>query len=431
MQRWWPMVTKGTLHADFRAGMAGTIILLPQAVAYATIAGLPPEFGSYTAIVPVVVSALFGSSWHLVSGPTAAISIVVFATISPLAEPGSAAYINLLMTLTFLVGIFTLALGIMRMGVLVNFISHSVVIGFTAGAAILIAVSQLKNFFGLKLPTGGSFYSTLTRSGINYTAGARTPLASVFSAMLLVLTLLLFAPLVRYLPIASMASLLFMVAYSLIDFHHIKIVTRTSHSESAVLFTTLLATLFLELEFAIYAGVILSLILFLDRTAHPTIRDAVPAPDEGSYHFIPQTNQPDCCQLKMVFIDGAIYFGAVDHVQQTFRSIDETNPAQKHSLVLAPGISFVDIAGAELLSQEARRRRLMAGSLYFHRLKEPIVDTLAKGGYLDQVGRENLFSMGQDVIAAIYPKLDSEVCRHCKAKIFKQCHVALPNGEPR
>ena len=104
------MVTKGTLHADFRAGMAGTIILLPQAVAYATIAGLPPEFGSYTAIVPVVVSALFGSSRHLVSGPTAAISIVVFATISPLAEPGSAAYINLVMTLTFLVGIFTLAL---------------------------------------------------------------------------------------------------------------------------------------------------------------------------------------------------------------------------------------------------------------------------------------------------------------------------------
>ena len=249
--------------------------------------------------------------------------------------------------------------------------------------------------------------------------------------MLLVLTLLLFAPLVRYLPIASMASLLFMVAYSLIDFHHIKIVTRTSHSESAVLFTTLFATLFLELEFAIYAGVILSLILFLDRTAHPTIRDAVPAPDEGSYHFIPQTNQPDCCQLKMVFIDGAIYFGAVDHVQQTFRSIDETNPAQKHLLVLAPGISFVDIAGAELLSQEAKRRRLMNGGLYFHRLKEPIVDTPAKGGYLDQVGRENLFSMGQDVIAAIYPKLDSEVCRHCKSKIFKQCHVALPNGEPR
>lgn len=571
------MVTKKTLRADFMAGMAGTIILVPQAVAYATIAGLPAEFGLYTAIVPVVISALFGSSWHLVSGPTAALSIVVFATISPLAEPGSAAYINLVMTLTFLVGVFTLALGVARMGVLVNFISHSVVIGFTAGAAILIAVSQLKNFFGLKLPAGDSFHKTLfqffqqihvanpfivsvgvvtlvsgilarkyaskvpymitamlvgsvyalglkwlfgdsigvsmvpaiprslppisvpdfspdvlhklaaiavavtmlsltealsiaravalksgqridgnqefigqglantvgsffsgyvssgsfTRSGINYTAGARTPLASVFSAVLLVLVLLLFAPLVRYLPVASMAALLFMVAYSLIDLHHIKIVTRTSRSESAVLFTTLLATLFLELEFAIYAGVILSLILFLDRTAHPTIRNAVPAPDEGSYHFIPQTDQPDCCQLKMVFIDGAIYFGAVDHVQQTLHRVDEIDPAKKHLLVLAPGINFVDIAGAELLAQEANRRRLMAGGLYFHRLKDPVVDTLAKGGYLDQIGRENLFSMGTNVIGAIYPKLDSEVCRHCKAKIFRQCHVALPNGEPR
>ena len=577
MLRWWPMVTKRTLRADLMAGLSGTVILLPQAVAYATIAGLPPEFGLYTAIVPVIISALFGSSWHLVSGPTAAISLVVFATISPLAEPGSASYINLVMTLTFLVGVFKLAMGIARMGVLVNFISHSVIIGFTAGAGILIAVSQLKNFFGVNIPASGSFYDTLflffqqfhlinpfvvsvgvvtllsgilarryvpkipymitamltgslyalslnwlfgasigvstvaaiprslpplsrpeisveavhklaaialavtmlsltealsiaravalksgqridgnqefigqglanilgsffsgyvssgsfTRSGINYTAGAQTPLASVFSAALLVLTLLLFAPLAGYLPIASMAAILFMVAYSLIDLHHIKTITRTSRSESAVLFTTLLSTLFLELEFAIYVGVILSLILFLDRTARPAIRDAVPAPDEGSYHFVPQTNQPDCCQLKMVFIDGAIYFGAVDHVQQTLRRIDDLNPTQKHLLILAPGINFIDIAGAELLAQEAKRRKDMGGGLYFHRLKEPVVEVLTKGGHLDEIGRENLLTMGQNVIDAIYPKLDSDICRHCPTRIFNQCHVALPNGEPR
>ena len=157
------MVNRGSLRSDAIAGLSGTIILLPQAVAYAHIAGMPPEYGLYAAIIPVIFAALFGSSRHLVSGPTAALSIVVFSTISPLAEPGSATYIAYVLTLTFMVGLMQLALAFARMGMLVNFISHSVVIGFTAGAAILIAVSQLKNFFGLHYGSGGEFFGTLSR----------------------------------------------------------------------------------------------------------------------------------------------------------------------------------------------------------------------------------------------------------------------------
>ena len=152
MLQWWSMVDRRSLRADLLAGLTGTIILVPQAVAYAGIAGLPPEYGLYTAIVPVIVAALFGSSWHLVSGPTAALSIVIFATLSPLATPGSAAYIQLTLTLTFMTGVLMLAMGLARLGVLVNFISHSVVTGFTVGAAVLIAASQLKNFFGVAAP---------------------------------------------------------------------------------------------------------------------------------------------------------------------------------------------------------------------------------------------------------------------------------------
>lgn len=135
MMRWWPMVDQRSLRADALAGLTGTIILVPQAVAYASIAGLPPEYGLYTAIVPVIVSALFGSSLHLVSGPTAALSIVIFATLSPLAEPGSTAYIQLALTLTLMSGVLMLLMGLARLGFLVNFISHSVVLGFTAGGS--------------------------------------------------------------------------------------------------------------------------------------------------------------------------------------------------------------------------------------------------------------------------------------------------------
>ncbi|HET9403581.1 MAG TPA: SulP family inorganic anion transporter, partial [Burkholderiales bacterium] len=133
--RWWPRVNRATLRADALAGLTGAIIVLPQGIAFATLAGLPPQYGLYAAMVPAVVAALFGSSWHLVSGPTNVISIFLFASLSALAVPNSQEYISLALTLTFLVGAMQLAMGLARMGALVNFISHTVVISFTAGAA--------------------------------------------------------------------------------------------------------------------------------------------------------------------------------------------------------------------------------------------------------------------------------------------------------
>ena len=106
-------------------------------------------------------------------------------------------------------------------------------------------------------------------------------------------------------------------------------------------------------------------------------------------------------------------------------------PAHKHLLLLAPGINFIDSSGAELLAQEARRRRLLGGGLYFHRLQPAAVAVLDRAGHLQEIGRENLLAIGQNVIDAIYPKLDSEVCRNCPTRIFKQCQGALPNGEAR
>ncbi|MEI6662042.1 MAG: SulP family inorganic anion transporter, partial [Comamonadaceae bacterium] len=114
--RWWPRVNRTTTRADLIAGLTGGLILVPQGVAFATIAGMPPEYGLYAAMLPAVIAALWGSSWHLVSGPTTAISIVVFATMSPLAEAGSAAYVQLVLSLTFLVGVFQLLLGVFRFG---------------------------------------------------------------------------------------------------------------------------------------------------------------------------------------------------------------------------------------------------------------------------------------------------------------------------
>ena len=158
---WSREMDRFTLRADAMAGLTGALVVLPQGVAFATLAGMPPQYGLYAAMVPAVIAALFGSSRHLVSGPTTAASIVLFTALSSLATPGSPDYIRLALTLTLMVGIFELVLGLARFGFLVNFISHSVIVGFTAGAAIHIGASQLKHFLGLDIAPGLAVHETL------------------------------------------------------------------------------------------------------------------------------------------------------------------------------------------------------------------------------------------------------------------------------
>jgi len=157
---WWPRVNRASLRADAIAALISAVVVLPQGVAFATLAGLPPEYGLYCAMVPAVVAAFFGSSWHAVSGPTNAVSLYVFATVASLAVPGSGEYISLVLTLAFMSGALMLIMGLLRLGRVVNFVSHTVVVGFTAGAAVLIIASQLRNFFGIEVPAGSSFLST-------------------------------------------------------------------------------------------------------------------------------------------------------------------------------------------------------------------------------------------------------------------------------
>jgi SulP family sulfate permease len=287
-------------------------------------------------------------------------------------------------------------------------------------------LSNIAGAFFSGYASSGSF----NRSGANYEAGARTPLAAVSSAAILVVIVLAVAPLAAYLPLAVMAAILFMVAWGLFDFAHIRAILRTSRQETMVLMATFGAALFADLEFAIYAGVVLSLLLYLTRTAHPPVLDVKPDPGPNSYHFSSDTGLPDCPQLKMVRINGSLFFGAIDHVQSAFEQVDEANPGQKHLLVVASGINFVDMASAEMLAHEANRRRRLGGGLYFYRLKDAPRAVLEQCGHLDAIGRENLFPVKTRAVGEIYRRLDPEICRRCTVRIFRECRERLPNGEP-
>ncbi len=571
--RWWPMVNRDTVRADVLASVTGAIVVLPQGVAFAVIAGMPPEYGLYTAMVPAIIAAFFGSSWHLVSGPTTAASLVLFASLSAFAEPGSEQYVALAITLTFMVGVTQIAMGWARLGTLVNFISHSVIIGFTAGAAILIASNQIKHFFGVTIPRGlhfheilinfggqleqinpyvtiigvatlasgilikrfapkvpymivamvvgsivgvvldaiygnavtliktvgalpaslppltvpdfspatlkelapavlavtllalteaisigrsigiktgqhidsnqefigqgmsnvvGSFFSayvatgSFNRSGVNFQAGAKTPIAAGLSGLLLIGVVLAVAPLAAYLPNAAMAGILVLVAWGLIDFHHIKKIFTASRSDFSVMLLTFIATLTLELEFAILLGVMVSLVVYLSRTSRPKVVTRVPNPADAKRAFTTDSSIPECPQLKIVRIDGSLFFGAVSHVSESLRRFREQNPQQKSALLIASGINFIDVAGAELLAQEAQTYRRLGGHLYFYRIKEGVCEPLRRGGYITEIGDENMFISKTEALGEIFQALDKDICAHCDKRIFKECQSIEP-----
>ncbi|WP_040405751.1 SulP family inorganic anion transporter [Ectothiorhodospira sp. PHS-1] len=153
---WFPM-TLGSLRADLMAGLAVAMVLIPQSMAYAQLAGLPAVYGLYAAFLPVMVAALWGSSRQLATGPAAIVSLLTASALIPLAAPDSMEYITLAISLALLVGLLQLGMGLLRLGVLVSFISHPVIVGFTNAAAIIIVLSQVNQILGVPMISGGVF----------------------------------------------------------------------------------------------------------------------------------------------------------------------------------------------------------------------------------------------------------------------------------
>jgi SulP family sulfate permease len=275
-------------------------------------------------------------------------------------------------------------------------------------------------------PSSASF----NRSGLNYEAGARTPLAAALSAPLLIGVTFAVAPLLAHLPLASMAALLFMVAWSLLDFAAFRAILRSSRSEAAVLGFTFAATLLMNLEVAILVGVTLSLLVYLNRTSRPQMRAVAPDPRHSERRFGPIAQGiVECPQLKIMAVEGSIYFGAVDHVEAHFETLREVAREQKHLLVVSRNINFIDIAGGEALAREARARRWIGGRLWLQGLRQPAEDLLRKSGFMADVGEDAVFRDKQEAIARVFERLDPAICARCRARIFEEC-ASRPLREP-
>lgn len=543
---WVHEVDRHSLRADALAGLLGAVLALPQAIAFATLAGLPPAWGLYTAVVPCIVAALAGSSRFVLSGPTNAVSLALAAMLAPLALAGSADYLRLALVVTLVVGGVQTALALLRLGLLAHFLSPSVMLGFTSGAAVLIAwhagldlvgeaaalgvglgtlalAALLRRFWAggpyllvalvvgsvagwallrfAGLPLGfvgtlpqawpawqpvslqwsdvprlagiataltvislgqtiaiakmlaarsgqpldvnreclgqglsnivGSFFScfvssgSLNRSMPNFTGGARTPLAGVFSGLFVLALALAAAPLIAWVPMAAIAGLLLWVAGTLVDRHHWRRLLVQDRSEAAIAAATFVATLVVPLQEAVLGGVGLSLIAYLYRTSRPALRtmgvDAtVP---RRPLVVIDGTPTRECPQLKLLRMEGSVYFGAVAHVSDRLQTLRSAPEPARHLLVMAKSMNFIDDAGATLWQHEHERRLAMGGDLYFHRPRPEVLDTWRRHGFIDRLGPAHVFDDKRTAIATIVPRLDDAICARCTARVFDECAV--------
>jgi len=577
---WTQEVTAHTLRADATAGLLSAVLVLPQAIAFALLAGLPPQYGLYTAIVPCIVAALFGSSRLVLSGPTNAISLALFAMLTPLAIAGSDQYIQLALVVTILVGLIQASIGLLKLGMVANFISPAVLGGFTSGAAILIALHATGDAFGIdggqtsgawatatayanqwdaigwasvivsmstlftawlikrlfsarwpymliglligavlgvalnhlltplgwapvsqvghipspipsfQIPTmkwdqlsellgiafalsivalgqsisiakalgvrsgqtvdpnkefwgqglsnviGGFFSSyvscgSLNRSLPNFEAGAKTPLAAVASALILITAIALFGGALSYLPLAGIAALLILVAWALFDLPRWKALWRQQRTEFLIAATTAAATVLLRMEMAILIGTLLSLLVYLNRTSKPAVRlmgflSKNPRRHLENIDHVPSDERLACPQLAMIRMEGAVYFGATAHVSAHLAALRKAVDSPKHLLVMSRSMNFIDLSGAEMWENERQARLAAGGDLYFHRPREEVLKMWERTGFLDRLGPNHIFQTKEQAIATIFAQLDHDICRRCKVRAFTECATIEP-----
>lgn len=473
------------LKGDCIAGLTVAVMLVPQAMGYALLAGLPPVIGLYASTVPIVLYAFFGSSKHLAVGPVAMVSLLVFSTASGLAPPGSPQFISLVVLISLISGAMQIVLGICHGGFIVNFISDAVIVGFTSAAALIIAISQTGHLLGITLKggsfipiasalinkidhthlitlglsvvciftllilkkkapqfpaglltvvsatlfvyllrldevgvaiigtvpqgiprfslpnmncieiskllpgsativfvgymesiaiarslatrgkyavspdnellglgaanIGAAFFSGypvtggLSRTAVNYDAGANTPLASLFTAGIIVLTLLFFTPLFHFLPKAVLASIIVVAVAGLVEVAAWRNLFRIRISDGIVVVATFLATLFIGIEYGILLGIAFSLILFLWLSAHPGIVELGFVKEEDAYlnrlRYPLAVAVPNTLILR---IDGPLFFANTAFIENYIRNALADKNELNHIVINFSGVNNAD-----------------------------------------------------------------------------------------
>jgi SulP family sulfate permease len=535
---WMKSYSREDLSGDVSAGITVGVMLIPQGMAYAMLAGMPPIYGLYAATIPLIIYALMGTSRQLAVGPVAMVALLISSGVAPLAEVGSAQYVSFAILLALMVGVFQLLMGVFRLGFVVNFLSHPVISGFTSAAAIIIGLSQLKYLLGvdlgrskyihvilqqafenignihwptfvlgvvaigliialkkinkripgsllvvflgiaavyfLKLDEGGmqilkdvpeglpkmsapdidmeamtslfpvmlalslvgfmesyavakalqakhknyevvpnqeliglgtanivgSFFSSFPvmggfgRSAVNDQAGARTGLASIISAVLIILTLLFLTPLFYYLPKTILASIIMVAVYGLIDMKEAKHLWKNDKRDFAMLFVTFLGTLFLGVEEGILIGVILSLVMVVFRSAYPHVAQLGQVQGTDQYRNVARfENAVDREDLLIIRPDSQLFFANINFIRDKWDNWEKPKGDQLKCVVFnAKAVNAMDSSAVHFLEERFENYRSRGVEFYISGLRGPLRDYLTKNGFIQHLGEERFFS---------------------------------------
>ena len=563
--RYTAWLTKENLRDDFWAGLTGAVLVLPQGIAYAIIAGLPPQVGLYTSIISGTIAAVFGSSKHMISGPTAALSMVLSTSLASLYTHGDQSLVSLVCLMTLMIGVIQMVLAVLKVGKFVDFISHSVVQGFTSGAAILIAVSQFKYLLGIhtssaptllgyldgivsnlnqinyvalligiatimgaviwkhtirKIPyllgsmiigsllclfvdgqeayhvsmvaalSGslpslvfpdvsvhvisalfpaavaiaflglieaasisrsiamrskqkidgnkefigqglsnviGAFFQcypssgSFTRSGGNFDSGAKTPIASVISAVIVMLVLCTIPNVTSYIPMTVMSAGIMVIAWNLFDIKGVAHSIGKNKHEMMIFCGTLLSTLFLKLEYSIYVGIALSYIIFLLNTARPTITEVAPLirNNKRKLRNVERFGLEECPEIKILRIEGALYFGSTTYIQNLLHEYNK-NGIDNFIFILR-GVNFIDLSGEQFLCDEIHPQSHYSSKVSLCSLMGYIVDNL-KNSHLKAYFKQNPTGISPEfAIENAVNNVPLDVCATCTKRVFDEC----------
>jgi SulP family sulfate permease len=558
------------LRPDLIAAITVAVILLPQALAFALIVELPPAMGIYAAVAAGIVGALWGSSHQAHTGPTNAISLLVLSSLMITNEPGTAQFLVAAGLMAVMVGCFQLVMGLLRLGVLVNFVSHSVIVGFASGAGVLIAAKQLPHLLGLefeghtlvetiqgvttnlldahpfttvlgifsiviivwirrinpKLPTAliamalasivvfilgldgrgvavigllprgfppladvpifdldliaqlsagalavgaiglvettaisrsiatrtgqrldsnqefvgqglaniaAGFFSgyasagSFSRSAVNFKSGARSSMSALFSGVFVLIATFVLAPLGAYLPRTALAGVLIITAYDMFDRKEIERIFRGARGDAAILLVTFLGTLFLHIEFAVLAGILLSFALYIMSTSVPQVYPLLP--DDDFRHFTRQVHKPSCPQLGVIQIQGDLYFGAVSHFEQAIYDHSSQHPEQRFLLLRMGSVNQCDFSGIHALESIVKTYRDKGGDVFMCRVLEPIRKLMDSTGFSQNLGEDRFLSSDTAIEYIFHRIIDPAVCIYeCPVRAFKECQN-LPKRE--
>ncbi|NOX62215.1 MAG: STAS domain-containing protein [Chloroflexi bacterium] len=569
------------LRPDFVAGLTVAIVSLPQAIVFAFIAGLPPAMGLYGIIVGSIVGALWGSSRHMHSGPTNTSSLLTLSVVMSVAVVGTPEFAAAAGLLALMVGVFRLVVGVARLGMLANFVSDAVIVGFTAGAGILIAINQLPHLLGLHLERSPNFLGTLeqigvhlpevhtasliigvgsmlvivllrrinpklpgpliamvlaalavgfyhldqqgvvvigelprglpplasipvtnwdligklstgalaigaiglveatsisrsiasltgqrldsnqefvgqglaciacglfsgyvssasfNRSAVNLQAGARTQVAAALSGVLVLTAMIALAPYAALLPRAALAGVLMIIAYRMVDRQEIIRLLHGGRGDAVIMVATLLATLLLPLEFAVLVGIFMSLGRYILRTSMPTVLPVLP--DDQFKHLYYQPDKPQCPQLAVIEIQGDLYFGAVNHVEEVILENMNRHPGQIYLLLRMQNVHLIDISGIHMLESIVHTYRETGGDVFFVKVRPYVFERMKLLGFLDRVGEDHFLEEDEAISHIFYRVLDPVVCIYeCETRAFAECqnlprpsgHMELPSPTP-